>query len=513
MSGSRKLPLLGVAVALCVGIVFGSSLLDGGSFSFSEPLFLLFVSLLVVGILVDIVFKKSLYFFYSLFALVGLLITLLSYPDKPTVPFNDRVGVVAVIESSAKEQRKWLSSQVKVIATRDSVRGWQEANFGAFLLVDTLSHSIQQTKNQPQVGDTITYHSRLRSVEGGYGDYLARRGVQGRFYIWNWDIIGRSDTSSTPFSQRIEELRERTAQRIYSIDSSALDATSIMSAMTIGVKDRLPYETVKDYRDAGVAHILAISGLHIGIVVVLLNMLFSSLKLWHRVGRIVFSIVVVLALWAYAVFAGMSPSVERAAIMFTLYQLATMLNRTGASLNVLSAAAIIILLIDPLSFFDIGFQLSFAAMIGISTLFRPLFLSLRPRGAILRGAWGTVCIALAAQLTVLPLSVFHFGTLPLMGLVFSILIWITVPLIISSTLLYLVSSLSFIGLVGLKTTELQNLIFGATSSAPWSVIEGLSMPLWLLILIYFLIFCFIAWFSAFSERRSRANIIKSTHRL
>lgn len=455
-----------------------------------------------VGIAAELFLKRRTPLILSLFALAALMLTRAALPAQSAVAYDVRYDVIAVATTEQSGARKWSRARIDVLATRDSATDWRETRFSAFVNVDTSKHLAFKR------GDTLALRGFFRRINGSYGERLAKQGLEGQFYTYNASVVGASDTS---FFDRINAARHRAAARIDMIDTASPIAAATLTAITIGLRAEMPKETIVDYRRAGVAHLLAISGLHIGIVVALLNLLLMSIRPWSRTTRYTYSILIILMLWGYALFSGMSPSVLRAVIMFTLYQVATMIYRDGTSLNVLSAAAIVLLLVDPLYLYDIGFQLSFTAMAGIATLYRPLSAMWRIENRALRGVWQAVVVALSAQIAVLPLSIYYFEYLPYLGLPVGLLLWAFIPVMIGGTLLFLLTSWSWIGQVAIWTAELQNSLLAIVSDNEWIVADGLTLPLWGLCLIYSAMICAAVYLNYVSNKKLRRTIIRSTY--
>lgn len=159
---------------------------------------------------------------------------------------------------------------------------------------------------------------------------------------------------------------------------------------------------------SGASHILALSGLHLGIICAFLSLVFvRGRRRW--VGQLV----VIMSLWTYVVIVGMMPSIVRSATMFTFYAAASMLRRPQLSLNAWAFAAFVILMVSPLSLWDVGFQLSFMAVAGIMVLYRPIYGVVNAewllRHRLLKWVWGLTVVSFSAQLAVAPLLAFYFG--------------------------------------------------------------------------------------------------------
>ncbi len=197
------------------------------------------------------------------------------------------------------------------------------------------------------------------------------------------------------------------------------EALGTVAALTLGYKGDLDKEVIGDFRRSGAAHILAVSGLHTGIVYAILLFLLTGFGRWkpfyeQRGRRCLISVVCILCLWAYAYLTGLTPSVVRSVIMFTLAEVAHMLYRDRISLNVVFLSAAIILAFRPTDLFSVSFQLSYAAVIMIvicSPLFSfPALYKIRPQALSwgVRYVVGLVTVSLAAQLGTLPLTLYYF---------------------------------------------------------------------------------------------------------
>ncbi len=484
-------PMLWVALCLICGIVVADAKVLSG-----REAWIVGAVGLVLGSLLDLIFRRTLFLALFIVGVAGYLITSIREPSIPSGVKYDREALfVGVIGSRVEDRGKWQRADMELLAVRDSLGRWSE------LEAEVIGHF--DTTELIALGDTIAAVARLRRVDGDYGRYLMRRGNIGKIYGYNISVLGASSGVGI-----FEELRDRAVAQIMELDSAQSQAAATMASMVVGRRDMLSQQSVEEYRAVGAAHLLAISGLHIGMVVVLLNLLFGWVKLFGRGGRVTFSIVIILALWFYALFSGMAVSVQRAAIMFTLYQVAVMVSRSGISINILSTAAFLVLLFEPLSIFSIGFQLSFSAMVGISIFYRPIASLLSPRYRLLRIVWGAIAVSLSAQLMVMPLIAYHFGVVQWFAVVLSTVIWLTMPLIIFSTILYLLTAISSIGLLGLWVTEVQNSLFSSIATNSWVEIECSKPPIWLLLVIYALLLTFGWWFSSYMNRRSRFRMLR-----
>lgn len=199
--------------------------------------------------------------------------------------------------------------------------------------------------------------------------------------------------------------------------------SALLSALSVGEKEEFPKELREEYSAAGASHVLALSGLHLGIFYAILITLFP---LWSRSKLLVIARegVIVLLLWAFAFVAGLSPSVVRAAILFTLMSVGRCIGQESSSLSSLSFAAVAMLLFSPHLLFDVSFQLSFAAVFSIILFVQPLQRAFRTDryGRLPRSLMNMIILSFAAQLGTMPLVWYYFGMFPLYFLLTNLVI-------------------------------------------------------------------------------------------
>lgn len=268
-----------------------------------------------------------------------------------------------------------------------------------------------------RIGDGLRIQSRIRENSDwrrgtfNYRRYLETHGFTGSTFVSSrkWE---RTEISLTNLS-RLERTklfflkqRSRLLQRFATHGLSG-DRYAVVAAMTLGDKSALT-EDIKDvYTVTGASHVLALSGLHLGIIYTLLSLLIVG-KRWRMVSQIL----LMIGIWTFVFLVGLSTSVVRSAIMLTTYALLSLGHRDRMSVNTLAFAAMVILLQNPMSLFDVGFQMSFAA-VGSILLLMPLFERLCPQGymldhPLLKWLWSLIAVSCAAQIGVAPLIAYYF---------------------------------------------------------------------------------------------------------
>jgi competence protein ComEC len=271
----------------------------------------------------------------------------------------------------------------------------------------------------PQPGDTIIARTRIR--RGGttgtfdYGTYLRRQGIIGTAFVR--PPYQRRPSSLPPKGM---PLRQRLYHRLADAGLSG-DELALAGALTLGYKEDLDPALKRHFQASGAAHVLAVSGLHTGIIYAFLICLLTlggrfRPRYENRLGRTLISLVLIAVMWFYAWLTGMTPSVVRAVTMVTVFEVGRILYRRAFSLNTVAAAAVLILLVRPLDLWSVSFQLSFAATFAIIFFaqYAERFLHLKKWknrwvGRLCNWLVGTVIFSLAAQLGTLPLTMYYFG--------------------------------------------------------------------------------------------------------
>lgn len=190
------------------------------------------------------------------------------------------------------------------------------------------------------------------------------------------------------------------------------EVRSVMLALVLGIKDELDPELQSAFSASGAMHVLAVSGLHVGIIYMIVLLFFKLLKVDEHRMRWLIAISSVVVLWLYAFVTGLSPSVLRAVTMFSFVAIAKAMNRNSNIYNTLAASAFVLLWFNPYLLMSVGFQLSYLAVFGIVYL-QPRFYNLIPvRHWLLDKVWAITCVSLAAQIATAPMSVLYFHQFP-----------------------------------------------------------------------------------------------------
>lgn len=330
---------------------------------------------------------------------------------------EDHVGRLAA------EAEGWEVRVVEVTSEKAHlVRAWAEVHSAMVdgkavparggLLLTLLKDS---TTAAVEPGDRLLLASRVEPIHripdpGGFDvrKWAASRRVFHESFapVGSWRPFGRPAGGPDLF----EQARRKIAQWLQASGLPERER-ALAKAILLGQRDEMERDQNMAFVRSGTIHVLAVSGTHMGIiyVAVLWGLLFLGKA---RRGRIIRGVVALVALWAYAGLTGFTPSVLRATVMFTLFTVAEMVRWRTDSLNSLAAAGVLLLLWDPDMLVQLGFQLSFLAVLGIAVFYRPLHLLWTPGNAPFRFLWSLVVVSLAAQAFTAPLCLYVFQAFP-----------------------------------------------------------------------------------------------------
>ena len=249
----------------------------------------------------------------------------------------------------------------------------------------------------------------LNPYQFNYKNYLKRLGIYHQVYFRNQVVLAipQSPNSITDYA---ETIREALNKRLEQLPFKAIELAFI-KALLLGQRQDISSDVYEDYVNAGAVHILAISGLHVGILLLILQFILKPL-LYFRHGKFVSLVIILCVLWSFAIIAGLSPSVVRAVTMFSLFAIARGLKRSSNSLNTLAVSAFILLLARPGFCFDVGFQLSYAAVASIIIVKPVLDSWWHLKNKFFDWFLDLFKVSIAAQIGVLPISLYYFHQFP-----------------------------------------------------------------------------------------------------
>ena len=465
-------PLLRLVICLMAGIVVGDSV---GSVSWLWPILIV---LLVATLLLWRYAVLQSGGIAVCFVLLGWLLVQrqetklrVSWPEK-------EVCYEAVVISKPVEKPKTMAVDILLTGSQQKLK--------CYLYKDDRSRSLK-------IGDGLRIQSRIRPNSEwrkgsfDYRRYLEVHGFTGQTFVssrkWQKAQISLRNLSRLDRTRLFFlKLRSQLLQRLGGKES---EAYAVVAAMTLGDKSALTHDLRDIYAITGASHILALSGLHLSIIFMLLTLLsarphftflpfyfFTFIRLFTF---LLFYLFTFTSVWGFVFLVGMPVSVIRSATMLTVYALLSLGHRDKMSVNTLAFTALLVLIVSPLSLFDIGFQMSYLSVFAI-LLIVPLSERLFPVGylmthRVIRWFWGMVAVSCAAQIGVAPLVAYYFGRLPVFFLLTNfivipaaiLILWLS-PVVflfptLANILLYIVSRL--------------NTLLTTIASIPGASIDGL----------------------------------------
>ncbi len=324
-----------------------------------------------------------------------------------------------------------------------------------------------------------------------YQEFLKKKGYQYQISIYgnNFKIIGQQKN----LFYQANQVRLFLEQNINQLNISQ-QSKAIMKALTLGQKSDIDQETYKYFSQSGAIHLLAISGLHVGIILIFLNIFFGSL--WFLKGHDgLKSLLIILCLWFFALLTGFSPSVSRAVLMFSFFVFGYYQKNQVSVYNHLANSMVVLMIIKPHIIFDVGFQLSYAAVFAIVSL-NKFFRQWEPKQVVVKYFYQIVVVSFAAQLGVFPIALYYFNQFPGLFLVSNLF---AIPMV---TIILFLSFLMLLLSVFNFTFEWINLVYDFLISLMYRIIQHIgsledyvftqvSFNFSLLIASYILIFMFI----------------------
>ena len=468
-------PLLRLAVCLMAGIVIGNDVEAG---HWLLPL------LAGAVVLTMLLWKKALLQSVAIavcFVLLGWLLTARQKESLRVQWPEEEVKYEAVVLSEPQEKPKTMAVDIMLVKSGQKLKG--------YFYKDERSRGLR-------IGDGLSIQSRIRENSNwhrgafDYQRYLEIHGFTGSTFVssWKWQKV-RVSLEGLSRLERTKlyflRLRTRLLKRL-AVDESSGDQYAVVAAMALGDKSALTKELKEVYAVTGASHVLALSGLHLGIIYTLLSLLIVGRR-WQMVSQML----IVLCIWAFVFLVGMSTSVVRSATMLTVYALLSLGYRDKMTVNTLAFTAIVMLMVHPLSLYDVGFQMSFMAVLAI-LVFMPLLESLFPREYLLshqtvRWLWSMVAVSVSAQIGVAPLIAYYFGRFSCYFLLTNFIVIPAATLILwLSPVVLLFPSLAYLLLYIVKCL---NTVLGQMAAWPGASIEALHPTVLQTVMIYVVILC------------------------
>ncbi len=313
-----------------------------------------------------------------------------------------------------------------------------------------------------------------------YKRYLLFQQTTAQVYITPDKFAVLETTNKAWLQTQLLKLQSKVLQVIKTNIKTSKEA-GLAEALLIGYKDDLDKTLLESYTNTGVVHVIAVSGMHLGLIYWLLNILFIPL-LKSRRTKWLHPVLVIVILWLFSLLTGGAASIMRAAVMFTFILIGRSINKQSSVYNTLAMSAFLLLCYNPFWLWDVGFQLSYAALLSIVIFYKPIYNLLYIKYKVLDYIWQLTCVTIAAQILTTPISLFHFHQFPVYFLLTNL---IAVPLssiiLIGELILLLLAPIEILaqwaGIVLQGGIRLLNNYIGWVETLPMALWEGFQITL------------------------------------
>jgi competence protein ComEC len=491
---------------LVMGILIGYFINTG----IQLPLLLTLVSLLTLGIILSNQ-RKAIGVTFGIIAactsvFLGMLIIALAQPKntsdhyshmKANGPETWKLKIIEVLKPTSFSER--FIAEVTHYQTKKA-----SGKIILNLAIDSVYEKYQVDDELIALTEKVDILPPLNPHQFNYKNYLEQQGVYHQLYLNCHNFLGYDHPSRT-LKGYTAQLRDKISAQLKQAKFGE-DEFGIIQALFLGQRDDITEATYTAFKKAGAVHILAISGLHIGILLLFFEFLLRPLELLPK-GKVLKLIAIVLLLWGFAFLAGLSASVVRAVTMFSFVAYALYLNRPSNTFNILALSMFFILLVfDPMLLFNVGFQMSYAAVFAIVWIYPLLQKFWNPKPWLVKKVWQLLSVSIAAQVGVLPISLYYFHQFPGLFFVSNILIVPFLGLILGMGIIVIALVLFDLApdyLIALYNTliGLMNTIIDWIAQQEVFIFQNIPFDSVQMVLTYTLLIALIWMFHAFTFKR------------
>lgn len=501
---SAQIPLARLILPLVSGIAFAYSF----RFTFSFPVFLLLILPLLFFLIAQ---KKLLQRSLNWAGFDGLLIMLALFVSgilltgfqldgiKKINPAKGNQQIVLHLLNDPVVKERSVKCSAEISGIKDSSGNWavSEEKIMVYLVRGPAAEKLKY-------GDQLIVSAEPKFIEGpknpnefDYRAWLERQGVYRQCFVKteNWKL--HSQGNGNFFKTAALDLRRYFMKQLRASGVSG-EEYGVAAALLLGASDHLDPGLLQAYSASGTMHVLSVSGMHVALVYLVLLRLLAPLENRKR-GRWISLLIQLFFIWFYASLTGLCPSVLRAVTMLTVIIFGKAFNRQAHILNSLAASALILLLINPLLLFDIGFQLSYLAVAGIVLLQPMLEKKWQPKIWILRQGWTLLTVTIVAQVFTFPLGLYYFRQFPTYFLLSNLFViplstlamyaGLALLLVSPFSLISKIVALVFVFLIQMLNTSvriIEELPYSSAHTSGWSKDELFLLYFVLLGLIIFL---------------------------
>ncbi len=354
---------------------------------------------------------------------------------------------------------------------------------------------------EPEIGANYEVYAKIipnsipkNPSQFDYGKYLERQQVYAQIYTDTINI--RKIKTEKTLYYYTYKIRNRILNQLKN-SGFAEEELTVLHALILGQQQDISPEILQAYQFAGAVHILSVSGLHVAYIYLFLNFVLKFIPN-HKKGKLLKLLVLMLSLWGFAFLAGMAPAIVRAVTMFSFVAIGQFLHRSTNIFYTLLVSMLLILLWNPSFLFDVGFQLSYLALFFIVWA-KPMFDRFyKPKNLVSKYIWDVATVSLAAQIGVLPLSLYYFNQFPTLFIITNLLVLL--PLSVFMIYGVVLSILAFFGITHFYLSKVMeygiwyiNQVSIEVANFESFVLRDIPFNFWMLLGWYLLIFTFFIW--------------------
>lgn len=375
--------------------------------------------------------------------------------DEPQVK-NNIIRLKTSVIQTIKGRRKRKSNGHLLVSIKLDPESTFRLAYGDELLIPSQFDTVQSAKN-PYQFDTKSW--------------LAQQNIHHQTFIPQVNVLKTATQTGNPLLSWAIQLRMQQIA-VYNRVLKDPEAKAIASTLILGYRADLSSETLAVYSKTGTIHALSVSGMHVGLIYLVLQAALSFMDR-RRLGKLMKLMLILLLIWFYALITGFSPSVLRSVTMLSIYVLAKTFNKQTNSYNILCFSAFCMLIYNPFLLLDVGFQLSYLSVFGLVYL-QPKFNNwVHFKVKFLNKLWSALSLSLAAQLATFPLATYYFHQFPVLFLFSNLFILLPMSMIMYLGIILLLTHLYFLAPAFEWLINFTNIGLARIAELPYSVFTGI----------------------------------------
>jgi competence protein ComEC len=402
--------------------------------------------------------------------------------DEPQLKTNIIRFKAFVIQGLSKDKQTLTSGHLLVSVKLDSLSNLS-LSYGDELLIPCKFQDIKAAQNPFQFD--------VKS-------WLANQNIYQQSFLGADEVFKTASNTGNPVIAWALKLRKRQVD-IYQQRMHNTEAFSVASTLLLGYRSDLSAETLMAYSKTGTIHALSASGMHVGLIYLVLNFILAFLER-NKIGKLLKLILMIALIWFYALLTGLSPSVLRSVIMLSLYILAKTFRKNTNSYNIIAFSAFCILLYNPFLLYDVGFQLSYISVLGLVLLQPKVGSWFSFKYTFFNKLWSALALSLSAQIATFPFALYYFHQFPIYFLLSNLFITLPITLIMYLGLIILIGRLYFLVPVFSWLISFTNRGLQIIAGLPFSTVSGIWIDKLQLLLLVAGLALLIVTFSYYQKR-------------